>query len=236
MKRYPSILATSVLTSLVVLCGAGAAAAAEEEPHLLSREYHSGLLSYRALEALLWDACPEGAPGCAVYDTRIENGQMRLVAPPSVHRAVTRRLAELEAAGDSHRLRLDLVAAQAGASDDLGGLPAAVRSALDPLRPQLAGRGLVHLDSALVTTRDEAGLNLTNGEHSFRIDLNLHDRREGIPLDVRLRHLNPGPEGSLGGNLLATTLTLTPALPTIAGTTHYATDGPELILLVTADP
>ena len=98
MKRFPSILASSVLTALAVLALAGAAAAAEEEPHLLSREYHSRLLSYRALETLLWDACPEGAPGCAVYDTRIEGGQMRLVAPPSVHRAVTHRLAELEAA------------------------------------------------------------------------------------------------------------------------------------------
>jgi hypothetical protein len=223
-----------VLSALLVLCPPCAAAAADEGPELLSREYGTRHLSRSGLETLLWDACPQPDAGaCAVYDTRVEGGAVRLVAPPAVHRTVSNRLLELERRSDTRRVRLDLVAARPGSDEDLAALPAAVRTALDPLRPQLDGAGLVHLDSALLTVRHAARAYLTDGERAFTAELSI--ARSG-DTDVALRLPRAfGPE-DLPGTLLATDFVLRPGETHVAGTTHYATNGPEVILLLTPEP
>jgi hypothetical protein len=227
-----SLVVLVVLSALLVLCPP-CAATADEGPELLSREYGTRYLSRSGLETLLWDACPQPDAGaCVVYDTRIKGGAVRLVAPPEVHRTVSNRLLELERRSDTRLVRLDLVAARPGSTEDLAALPATVRAALDPLRPQLDGAGLVHVDSAVLTVRHAASAYFADGERAFRADLSI-DRRGDT--EVALRLPRAFGDEDLPGTLLATDFVLRPGHTHVAGTTRYATDGPQLILLLTPE-
>ena len=232
-----TLLATVLVTALL----AAALPASADEPQVISREYASPVLSRHTLEALLWEACtaapPPAAdqPSCAVYDSREEGYAVRLVAPPSIQQAAVAAVLESERSG-SRSLRLDLLAVQPGAADDLGTLPAAAATVLAPLRAANPGAGLVRLDTAQLLTRNEASAYLVSGERAFRIDLDLHGHGDTAPLAVALRYPAPHEKDALTGTLLTTTLDLPPHQTRLVGTTRYAPTSPQLILLLTADP
>lgn len=241
MNRFasPAPLAVfALLTCFALLAAAPALAApsaAGEEP-VFNRHYDSDALTRYALEALLWDACPEDLAGVECVVARHE-GRLSMTAPASVHRAVAHSLADLEARDDGH-VRVDLVIAQPGATDSLAALSSSARNLLDGLRSRWDGAGLVHLDSATISTLERTRTNLTAIGRSFGLEAharpapwNAAPRRQ-----IRLTHQGPRDEkDALAGGILDVTLSL-PSGPTLAGTTHYKVNGPELIVLVTPDP
>lgn len=232
MKRPVTL---STLVSILVLSLLPAAASADG-PELLSREYFSPVLSRHALEALLWEACPEDAAECAVYDSRTEGYAVRLVASPAVQRAAMDELLRRERTTAVRRLRLDLVAVVPGSADLLAGLPAAAVTTLEPLRAQRTDVGFHHLGSAFVETADQATVNLAAGERSFRAQLDLQGHGDDAPIDLLLQYNQPKEPDALPGNILATSLLLPAHQTRLAGTTHYATTAPQIALLVTAEP
>jgi len=232
MKRPLSL---STLVSILVLSLLPVAASAEG-PELLSREYVSPVLSRHALEAALWEACPKDVPECAVYDSRTEGYTVRLVAPPAVQRKALEALLQRERTAATRRLRLDLVAVVPGGGDLVEGLTPAAVGALEPLRGQRPELGFHYLDTAFVETADEALVNLASGERSFRADVGFHGHGEDAPVVIVLQYDHPKEPDGLRGPILHTSLVLPAHQTRLVGTTHYATTGPEIALLLTSDP
>ncbi len=229
MKRLAS------LVFLVCFLFAASPVLAAEEP-VFSRTYGSDALTPYALEALLWDACPDDLAGVECVIARHE-GRLGMTAPASVHRAAVGGLAELEARGEG-LVRVDLVIAEPGAADSLAALPAAARGLLEDMRSRWGDAGLVHLDSATVSTLERTRTNLTAADRSFALESHARPSPlHAVPRrQLRLTHQGPRDEkDSLSGGILDVTLSVPPH-PTLAGTTHYRLNGPELIVLVTPEP
>lgn len=226
MHRLLSLLLVTLLSPAL------SAAAAEE---VFSRHYAEPTLTYTALEALLWESCPQdlAAVECVVAG---RDDHVGMTAPASVHREVSRQLAAVQAASAA-RLRLDLVMVGAGTGDSLQNLPATVVAAIEEASRSEEGR--LHLDSATVSAADRAQILFATGDRSFSATLNLRRGTLDVPLrrHVSLTHDGGAEEPTaLRGQILNAVVPLPLGRTTLAGTTHAHTDGPELLLLITPLP
>jgi hypothetical protein len=228
----------------IALVAATAAAAQPEEEEASHRDYQLRHLDVRVAEALFWEVCEPQVDSCQVL--LAAGGALRVMAPRSVQRRMTRLLAERDALPPSQRLQLHLLSAGREPGEIPAALTAGPRQALEDLAAVLGYRRFDLLDSALVDTVQAARTNLA-GPAGVVLDAALHVRTvtglENEKIHVDLMLTVPGTdeqEPAAGGaklrpgTLLSTSLSLNAGETVVVGTSRV--DGGEegLVLLLTA--
>jgi hypothetical protein len=232
------------------LCAALAAAtvaAAQPAPESSSRGYQLQHLDSRVAATLFWELCPpEAGDRCEVLD--IAPHHFRALAPASVHREMTRLLAERDVLPGSQRLQLHLLTARREGQRLPADLTAGARRALEDLAAVLAYRSFDLLDSAVVETVDVARVNLA-GPGGVVLDASLRLRAvtglEGEKLHVDLSLVATGAAEQPAaerrppfrpGPLLNTSLSLEAGETVVVGTSRLGGGVDGLVLLLTALP